>query len=230
MKVLVIEHDESVVKDLSFCLQVRYPDIAILSVSEGQKGIELIETESPDLVALGAGLPDITTLEMVSKIREFSDIPLIILSGERNDFERAKELEAGADEYIAKPFSPIELLAKIRALLRRVQGMGFKPERLVHIGNEMVINFATREVFLSGKRLNLTPIEYALLSELVRNEGRVITHGSLLEKVWGSEYIDDSSFVKKYISRLRSKIELDNGNPRMIITERGVGYRFTKIV
>ena len=228
MKVLVIEDNHQVVRDISFYLQVRYPEVIIVSVAEGPKGIELIETEAPNLVIVDDSLPDIATLELISAIREFSDLPLIVLSEEQTDLERAKALETGADEYIMKPFSPIEFLAKVKALLRRVQGVSFKLERLMQISNELTVNFSTREVFLSGKRLSLTPIEYTLLSELVRNEGRVLTHRTLLEKVWGSEYADESSFVKKYIYRLRSKLERDAGKPQMLLTERGIGYRLIR--
>lgn len=230
MNVLVIEDREQVVKDISFCLQVRYPDVNVTTVARGQQGIELVEDESPDLVIVDSSLPDMKTVDLISEIREFSDVALIVISEEQNAFERAKELEMGADDYIIKPFSPIEFLARIRALLRRIESNGFKPQGLVNIGNEIAINFATREVFISGKQLNLTPTEFQLLSELVRNEGRVLTHGTLLERIWGSEYVDDPSFVKKYVHRLRSKIEPDTNNPKMIITERGIGYRFTKIV
>jgi len=188
----------------------------------------MIETESPDLVMLDSSLPNIDTLDLISEIREFSDVPLIVLSEVETGMERARELEAGADEYVNKPFSPIELLAKVRALLRRIQGLGFKPEHSVSIGEELTINFGTREIFLSDKRVKLTPIEYHLLSELVRNNGKVLTHRTLLERVWGSEYSNEHSFVKKYIYRLRSKLEPDASKPQMLLTERGIGYRFVK--
>jgi len=188
----------------------------------------MVETESPDLVMVGSSLCDIDTLDLVNEIREFSDAPLIILCQAVTDMDVARGLEAGADEYVTKPFSPMELLARVRALLRRTQGLGFKPERLVSIGVELTINFATREVFLSGKYVKLTPIEYDLLTHLVRNEGRVLTHGILLEKVWGSEYDNDRSFVKKYVYRLRSKLEQDASKPQMLLTERGIGYRFVR--
>lgn len=230
MKVLVIEDNRRVIRDISFCLQVRYPEVILVSVAEGLKGIELVETESPDLVMVDSCLPDIDTLDLVSTIREFSDVPLIILYEAETDMDRARGLEAGADEYVIKPFSPIELLARVRALLRRTQGIGFKPKCLVSIGGELTINFTTHEVVLSGMRVKLTPVEFDLLSELVRNEGRVLTHRALLEKVWGSEYADDFSFVKKYIYRLRSKLEPDASKPQMLLTERGVGYKFVKSV
>jgi len=228
MKVLVIEDNEQVIRDLSFCLQVRYPEAIIVSVAEGAKGIEMVETESPDLVMVDSSLPDIDTLDLVSKIREFSDVPLIILSEAETDMDRARGLEAGADEYVTKPFSPIELLARVRALLRRTQRIGFKRERLLSVGSELTINFSTHEVLVSGKRVKLTPIEYNLLSELARNEGRVLTHHALLEKVWGSEYTNDPSFVKKYIYRLRSKLEPNASDPQLLLTERGVGYKFVR--
>ncbi len=228
MKVLLIEHNQQVVRDISFCLQVRYPEAIVVSVAEGPKGIELVETEAPDLVMVDSFLPDIDILDLISQIREFSDVPLIILSEAETDMDRARGLEAGADEYVTKPFSPIEFLAKVKALLRRTQGLGFKPERSISIGDKLTINFTTHEVFLSGKLVKLTPIEYDLLSELVRNEGRVLTHRLLLEKVWGSEYVNDYSFVKKYIYHLRSKLEPDAKKPQMLLIERGIGYKFVR--
>jgi two-component system KDP operon response regulator KdpE len=177
---------------------------------------------------LDSTLPDINTIEIISKIREFSDVPLIILSEVETDMEIARGLEAGADEYITKPFSPIELLARIRALFRRIQGDGFKPGSVLSMGNHLIINFSTHEVFVSGKRVKLTPIEYKLLQVLVRNEGRVLNHQTLLEKAWGSEHNDDPSYLKKYVYRLRQKLEPDAREPQMLLTERGIGYRFTR--
>jgi DNA-binding response OmpR family regulator len=229
MKILIIEDNHQIVRDISFCLQVRYPEVIVVSVGEEQKGLEMIETESPDLVMVDSSLPDIDILDLVSQIREFSDVPLIILFEEATDMDRARGLEMGADEYIDKPFSSMELLARVKALLRRTQGFGFRPERLISIGGELTINNETHEVSLSaGKRVKLTPIEYHLLLELVRNNGRVLTHSNLMEKVWGSENICDQSYVKKYIYRLRSKLEPDATNSQMLLTERGIGYKFVK--
>ena len=229
MKVLIIEDNPQIVRDISFCLQVRYPEVAVVSVGEERKGLDMVETESPDLVMVDSSLPDVDILELVSQIREFSDVPLIILFEAATDMDRARGLEMGADEYINKPFSPIELLARVKALLRRTQGFGFKPERFISIGGELTINNDTHEVLLSaGKRVKLTPIEYHLLLELVRNNGRVLTHSNLVEKVWGSEDVCDQSYVKKYIYRLRSKLENDAGKPQMLLTERGIGYKFVR--
>ncbi len=229
MNVLIIEESQQVVNDLTFCLQVRYPEAVITSVTEGSKGLKIIESEPFDLVIAGASLRDTETLDLIRKIRELSDAPLIILSEGESDIDRAKGLESGADDFVTKQFSPMELLARIRALLRRTNGNGFKPERSVPIGGELTINFNTNEVFISGKRVGLTPIEYHLLSQLVRNEGNVLTHDTLMERVWGSEYVTDTSFIKKYIYRLRSKLEPDSSKPQMLLSERGIGYKFKRI-
>ena len=226
MKVLVIEDNRQVVKDITFCLQVRYPEVVVVSVADGAKGLDMVETELPDLVMIDSSLPNIATADLVSKIRDFSEVPLIILHEAETEMDIARGLEAGADDYVAKPFSPIELLARIKALLRRTQSLGFKPERSVSINGKLAINFTTHEVFLSDKRVKLTPTEYRLLTELVRNENRVLTHRSLLEKVWGSEYDADFSFTRRYIYRLRQKLHDDTANPGIIHTEHGVGYRF----
>jgi two-component system KDP operon response regulator KdpE len=227
VKVLLIENIKQLVRDITFSLQVRYPEVIVVSVDEGQRGVEMVETESPDLVILNSSLPDtIDTLDLVSKIREFSEVPLIILSESETDIDRARWLEMGADEYVSKTLSAIEFLARVNALLRRTQQVGFRRERTVSFSNGLAINFTTREVFASGKQVKLTPTEYRLLSELVRNQGRVLENRSLLEKVWGSEYVYDSSFIKKYIYRLRQKLNDNPYNPRMIHTERGIGYRF----
>jgi len=227
VKVLIMEQDEQIIRDITFCLKIRYPEVIVVSVAEGMKGIELVEIESPDLVIAGSSLPDIEIPDLVTQIRQFSDVALMILSEAETEMDRAKGLEAGVDEYIPRSFNPIDLLSRVRALLRRTQGTGFKPERLVSTGGELIINFVSHEVFLSGKQVKLTPHEYDLLSELVRNEGRVLTHRRLIDKVWGSEYAADFSFTKRYIHRLRKKLNDNPDNPRLIHTERGIGYRFS---
>ena len=126
MKVLIIDNNEDVVKDISFCLQVRYPDANITSVGNGENGVRLVKNESPELVLVNSSLPDISTLDVINKIREFSDVAMLVITDDDNPLERAKELEAGADEYVTKPFTPIEFLAKVRALLRRVEGSGLE--------------------------------------------------------------------------------------------------------
>ena len=227
MKVLVIGQDQEVVKNISFCLQLRWPDAIIVSAAEGSEGIGLVEAEAPDLVMADFSVPDMNGLDLVGKIREFSDVPLIVLAGE-SEMDRAKALEAGADDYITRPFSPIDVLAKVRALLRRAYAVGFQRNHMPFVSGDLTINFAAHEVFLSGQPVKLTPHEYDLLLQLVRSEGKVLTHRTLLDKVWGPEYAEDFSFVKKYIYRLRQKLNDDADHPQMILTERGIGYRFAR--
>jgi DNA-binding response OmpR family regulator len=227
VKILIVEDEESLIRDIAFCLTVRYPDAIIVSATNGLEGIEMIETEMPDLVMVASTPPDIGTLDFISKIRQFSDVPLLTFTKAVSDIDRAMVLEAGADDYIPKPFSPIELIARVKALLRRTNGLGFRQEKSLTAGN-LNINFGTRKVSLSGRQVKLTPLEYGLLVQLVRNEGRVLPHRFLLEKVWGAEYIADYTFVKKYIYRLRCKLESEPENPQMFLCERGVGYRFIK--
>lgn len=226
LKVLVMADNAQVIRDITFCLQIRYPEVTIVSVGEGLRGIEMMETESPDLAVVDSSLPDIDILDLVSRIRECSEALLFILYEAATDVDRAKWLEAGADDCIARTFSPIELVSKVKVALRRAQGVAFKPEHAVSFTGGLSINFTSHEVLLSGERVKLTPIEYRLLSELVRNEGRVLTHARVVDKVWGAEYFGDSSLVKRYIYQLRKKLHDDADNPKMIHTESGVGYKF----
>ena len=230
MHVLIIVESDQVVKDISFCLLVRYPDAVITPIDNGTTALDTVESESFDLVMLDSSISDMDHLTIIASIRELSNVPLFVLYESETDLDRAKGLEAGADEYISKPFSPIELLAKINSILRRGQLTSDKSHDIVSVGDTLIINFSTHEVMLSGERINLTPTEYRLLTELVRSEGKVLSHDILLKKVWGSEYrfSSDHSFLRTYIYRLRSKIGDNVNNPRMLITERGIGYRFIK--
>jgi len=224
MKFLLIDDDQQVVRDLALCLQVRYPQSVVISADNGDKGLEMLETERPDLVIAAFSLPDIEILDLINMIREFSDVPLVILSEAETDMDRARGLETGADEYIHKPFNPIELLAKIKALLRRTSGTGFGLGNDVYSTGKITMNTATHEVLVSGQQMRFTPTEFRFLLELVKNEGKILTHRRLLEKVWGPEYSGDCTFTKRYVHRLRQKLGDDPDNPMIIRTERGVGY------
>ncbi|MDD5702091.1 MAG: response regulator transcription factor [Dehalococcoidales bacterium] len=228
MKILAIEDDASTVKSLQFYLQMRYPDVDVITASNGLEGLKLVDDESPDLVLIDSSLPDIDHLELVKQIRVFSEIPLLVLSDSETDLDRARGLEIGADDCINKPLNPIDLLARVKALLRRAYGFNNGSDQIVSIDNELRINVSTREVFLSGNRVYLTPIEYKLLLELTRSDGKILTHRLILDKVWGTQYAADESFVKKYIYRLRRKLG-SNSLRNILVTERGIGYRLNKI-
>lgn len=229
MKVLLIEDNQEVVDSLCLCLKLVWPQVNTIATAEAAKGIELVEAESPDIVILSLELPDIDGFNVLTQVRSFSDVPIIVLSTRQAETDTAKALETGADDYITKPFSPIDLLARVKAVLRR-GGMP-QPKQgnaSLFVSANLTINFATRDVLVSGNRVKLTPIEYNLLCNLVRNEGRVISHRFLLEKTWGSSYTDDIDFLKKYIYRLRVKLNDNDPSRRMLVTVRGMGYKFAR--
>jgi len=229
MKVLIVERKPDLARQITFCLQMRYPDLEVALAQDTDGGIRKIETESPNLVFLACSLPASDCTRVIADIREFSDVGLVLITGpETTDLERAEYLEAGADECIEAPFNPMEVLGRVNALVRRINGGGFNKDRVFAIGDELVINFGTREVFVQGSKIKLTGTEYKLLHELVRNAGRVLPHQLLLEKVWSPEYASDVGLIKKYIYRLRRKIEPDPDEPQLILSERGVGYRFAR--
>jgi len=224
IKILIIEDDPQIVQVISTCFEMRWPDSIIVSVSQGRKGIELVETEPPDVVLLDIGLPDMDGFEVLRQIRFFSDVPIIIETVEDQEVDRVRGLELGADDYITKPFSYMELLARVKAVLRRSQMVEFKSGEANFVSGNLVINFATREIRLGDKVVKLTPIEYKILYILVRNKGQVVTQRKLMQQVWGEDYIENTDYLRAYIRRLRDKLQDDP--PRMILTEHGVGYRF----
>jgi len=164
--------------------------------------------------------------ETLRRIHQFSQVPVLMLTAKDEEEDRVRGLELGADDYIGKPFSHRELVSRIKAVLRRHYASPPVPQTLVRVDDRLNIDFARREVLVDGKRVNLRPTEYRLLYHLVQNAGYVQTHEMLLTKVWGPEYREESHYLRLYITYLRQKIEEDPANPRYILTERGVGYRF----
>ena len=231
MKVLLIEDNQEIVDSLCLCLKLVWPQVNTIATAEAAKGIELVEAESPDIVILSLELPDMDGFDVLTQICSFSNVPIIVLSARQAEMDKAKALETGADDYITKPFSPIDLLARVKAVLRRSGMPQFKQVNSpLFVSDNLTINFATRDVLISGNPVKLTPIEYNLLCNLVRNEGRVISHRSLLEKTWGSNYTDDIGFLKKYIYRLRVKLNDSNPSHQMLVSVRGIGYKFVRTV
>ena len=229
MKVLVIEDSQEMVQTLSLCFRLRWPEALCVSTAEGSKGVELVEREAPDVVILDLGLPDKDGLDVLKEIRTFSDVPVLILSVRDDGLSQVKGLELGADDYITKPFGPLEFLARVRAVLRRAQGaVSSEGDVLPFRSGGLTVNFDTREVFIDGESVHLTPLEYNLLIHLVRNAGKVMSHHSLLSTVWGEGYTD-TGILKTYIYQLRSKLGHDGGTDSMIVNERGMGYRFAKV-
>ncbi len=228
MKVLIIEDSPDIVETISLCFELRWPEAKVISTPEGSKGLTLAETESPDIIILDLGLPDMDGFEVLKDIRSFSNVPIIIVTVRGDEMDRVRGLELGADDYIVKPFSHIELLARIKAVLRRTHMPELRAEEKPFHSPKLTIDFATRTVTVNGQPVRLTPTEYNLLRYLVLNEGNVLTRRALLEKVWGEEYTDSPDYLKVYIQRLRNKLEKDPANPQLLISERGIGYMFVR--
>lgn len=207
----------------------------VIEADNGTKALELLKRQAPDLIILDIMLPEIDGLHLLRKIRNPNDlnaslsrddIPVILLTARGEELERISGFEMGADDYITKPFSPRELVSRIKAVLRRTEGAAGSMHGLIEVDKRLKIDFERREIWLEGKLVKLRPTEYRLLYHLVQNAGWVVTHDQLLQKVWGYEYRDEPHYVRLYINYLRQKLEKNPANPVYILTERGVGYRF----
>jgi DNA-binding response OmpR family regulator len=194
----------------------------VLTAEDGPAALDLTELEAPDLILLDIMMPGMDGFTFLQRVREFSDVPVILLTAKGEERDKVRGLDLGADDYLTKPFGPAEMLARVRAVLRRRQPSEEAPTELV-LG-DLTINLARRRVIRQGQEIHLTPTEYKLLHELATNPGRVILHGELLSRVWGSEYRDEVDYLWTYVRYLRNKIEPDPAHPRFILSEPGVGY------
>ena len=230
MKVLVIEDDAGIVEVVSLCFQLRWSGTSLVSATNGTKGVELVEAEGPDVVILDIGLPDMDGYQVLREIRRFSDVPVIMLTVRGEDTNVAKGLELGADDYITKPFSHIELIARVQAVLRRAQGLSVTEDERPFSSGKLSIDFSRNEIILEGNPIRLTSTERKLLYHLIRNEGRILSHESLLAKVWGDTYIDARDLLRVHIQHLRQKLDDSTESPSIIVTEHGMGYKFVRPV
>jgi len=228
MKVLVIEDDPGIIEVVSLCFQLRWSGTTVVTASTGRKGIELVESESPEVVILDIGLPDIDGYQVLKEIRRFSDVPVLMLTVRGEDTDVAKGLELGADDYITKPFSHIELIARVQAVLRRAQGIAVTDDERPFSAGKLSVDFSRNEVLISGESVKLTSTERKLLYYLIRNEGRILSHESLLTKVWGDTYVDARDLLRVHIQHLRQKLEDSADTPSIIVTEHGIGYKFIR--
>jgi DNA-binding response OmpR family regulator len=225
MKILIVDDEPDVIKVIAMSLRMQQPAWEVISAEDGPEALELLEQEHPDVVLLDIGLPDMNGFEVLKSMRLFSDVPIVMLTVRDDELSKVQGLELGADDYVTKPFSHLELLARLRAVLRRAQSLPLVQEQPFASG-ELHVDFVRREVTVRGQPVPLTGTEYRLLYHLVRNAGRIMTHEALLARVWGREYVDELSYLKSYISRLRNKLEPDPHHPEYIMTEYGVGYWF----
>ena len=226
MKILVIEDDPIISETVTICFNLRWPEAEVMATDSGEQGLKMATASTPDVIILDVGLPGMDGYETLRRLRSITEAPAIMLTAKDGEVAKVKGLEYGADDYITKPFSHIELLARVRAVLRRTVASTPEQSRGSYMSEPagLVIDLDSRTVHRHGQLVSLAPLEYSLLYHLTSNEGRVMTHGVLLAKVWGQEYVEEVDYLKVYIRRLRTKLGDDPQNPELIHTERGVGY------
>jgi DNA-binding response OmpR family regulator len=228
MRLLIADDDTDLLEALTLSLTLQLKDCELITASSGAEALRLFGTHGVEAVLLDLVLPDMDGYEVGRRIRERSEVPFLLLSARDQELDKVRGFEMGADDYITKPFGQLELLARIKAALRRRQ---LSPESGIptFINGWLTVNFMTHEVAVRGQPVRLSPIEYNLLAQLARNIGRVMTHKSLLATVWGEEYINEVDYLKVHIRHVRGKIEEEPSRPRMILTERGLGYRMARL-
>ena len=226
MRVLVVDDEADVIESLRLGFTLQWREIDVLGASTGEAALDVVEQEHPDVVLLDVGLPDIDGFEVLRQIRAFSDVPVLMLTARDDAMDKVKGLELGADDYVTKPFNHLELMARLRAVLRRMAMPAPVSRAPSFRAVDLEVDFAAQEARLRGERLELTPTEYKLLYHLVRNAGHVLPHATLLAKIWGREYVDEVDYLRVYVRRVREKLGDDPDRPRYIRTERGLGYRF----
>ncbi|RME45022.1 MAG: DNA-binding response regulator [Chloroflexi bacterium] len=222
--ILVVDDEPRMRRFIRMNLEVE--GCRVIEASDGLEALEKVREELPDVVILDVMMPNMDGFETLHDLREFSDVPVIMLTVRADEDDRIRGLELGADDYLGKPFSPRELVSRIKAVLRRAEMAPPVHKSLLKVDDNLTIDFARREVIVRGERVKLRPTEWRLLYHLVSNAGWVMSHEMLLSKVWGPEYRDAHHYVRLYITYLRQKIEEDPSNPKYILTERGMGYRF----
>jgi len=225
-KILVVDDEPHLVKLVRSNLEAQR--FKVIAAMDGVSALAMVEKEGPDLVILDIMLPGMDGFDVLQKIREFSSVPVIMLTAKDQDVDVVKGLTLGADDYVKKPFSVHELLARVEAVLRRAAPGDDVQARPPFTVGDFTMDFQQRKVTVRGKEVKVGPTEYKLLSQLVRNAGRVMLHADLLRKVWGAEYGGETEYLRVYISYLRNKIEEDPANPKYILTEHGVGYMFKR--
>lgn len=223
-RILCVDDELGIRKLLRVNLETR--GYEVLTARNGVEALQTVEMELPDLIILDIMMPKMDGFEVCHQLREWSEIPVIMLSARDDGSDKTKCLDLGADDYVTKPFDNDELAARVRAVIRRTGLAATVPTQPSVTFGDIDINFAQRRVTIAGKEVKLTPTEYSLLQELALNAGKVLTHAHLLKKVWGPEYGQEREYLHVFTRRLRAKLELDPANPKYIVTVSGVGYEF----
>jgi DNA-binding response OmpR family regulator len=222
--VLVVDDEPRIIRFVRINLEME--GFRVIEASDGLEALNQVREKMPDMVLLDVMMPEMDGFETLRMIREISSVPVIMLTVRSSEEDKVRGLDLGADDYITKPFSPRELVSRVRAVLRRLQTLASPEDSVLEIDDYLSIDFNTVEVIVDGERTKLRPTEFRLLRHLVENAGWTVPHSTLLSKVWGYEYKDEISYLRLYINYLRKKIEPDPSHPRYILTERGMGYRF----
>ena len=223
-RVLVVDDEPRMIRFIR--LNLEHDGFAVVEANTGIEALAQLRDQLPDVVLLDVMMPEMDGFETLRLIREVSTVPVVMLTAKGEEDDRVRGLELGADDYVTKPFSPRELVSRVRAVLRRTEMPAATEKVPIRVDDRLAVDFDRREVFVEGKPVQLRPTEFRLLYHLVQNAGWVVPHDQLLAKVWGYEYRDETHYLRLYINYLRQKLEKDPSNPQYILTERGVGYRF----
>ena len=222
--VLLVEDERQMRRFLRLTLQSE--GYAVIEAETAAEGLSQAAMRNPDIILLDLGLPDMDGLEVIAKLREWTSLPVIVISARDQEGDKIKALDNGADDYLTKPFGAGELLARIRVALRHGALKSTEPGEAIFTVEDLKIDFLKRKVYRSGGEIHLTPIEHRLLTVLVENAGRVMTHRQLLKEVWGPPYIEQTHYLRVFMNQLRKKIEADSTRPHFLLNEPGIGYRF----
>jgi DNA-binding response OmpR family regulator len=223
--VLVVDDEPRMTKFIRMNLELE--GYQVIEAHNGLDALDKARTDLPDLVVLDVMMPKLDGFETLEMLRQVSSVPVIMLTVRADEEDKVRGLELGADDYVTKPFGAREFVSRVKAVLRRTQGPVTPEETVLQIDDRLGVDFNSREVIVKGERIKLRPTEFRLLYHLIENAGWVVPHETLLAKVWGHEYRDEVQYLRLYVTYLRQKIEPDPSQPRYILTERGVGYRFT---
>ena len=223
-RILVVDDEPRIVHFVR--LNLEHDGFEVLDANSGTRALQQLKDHLPDLVLLDVMMPDLDGFDTLRLIREISSVPVIMLTAKGEEDDRVRGLELGADDYITKPFSPREMVSRVKAVLRRTESAASPVHEPIRVDERLRIDFDRREIWVDDELVKLRPTEFRLLYHLVQNAGWVVPHEQLLAKVWGYEYRDETHYLRLYINYLRQKLERDPANPAYILTERGVGYRF----
>lgn len=223
-RVLVVDDEPRMIHFIR--LNLEHDGYEVIEATSGPETLEVMRDRLPELILLDVMMPDMDGFETLQLIREISTVPVIMLTAKGEEEDRVRGLELGADDYITKPFSPREMVSRVRAVIRRTETPSTPVRGPIEVDDRLKIDFDRREIYVEGELVQLRPTEFKMLYHLVQNAGWVVPHDQLLAKVWGYEYRDETHYLRLYVNYLRKKLEADPSDPKYILTERGVGYRF----